>query len=197
MASQKAIAEIIATIKTIFPYYEKNIDAKSIAKIWSTVLKDYSDEEVNNALLECMKECTYPPAPADLVRHIRRSQAAALPSAEELWGIYHDMLVKGSRLYSCFNYTAMDDNGKTQGQNARQKAEKLWQEAPEDIRRYIGSHGEFIRRAGDFYYNNGDLGYEHRSFIRTISQKRENDIRSGYISALPEDDSTRLIPEII
>lgn len=186
MSVRKIVTEVIMTIKSAYPNYKPDGGPDVVLKIWETVLRDYSDDEINAALFKCVQNCKFVPTPADLVEYINLCRIAALPTPEELWCAYYEMLIKGARLYSCFNYTAMDDNGRTQGQNARAKAEKLWEDAPDEVKRQIGSYGEFIRRAKDYCYNSRSLDVEQQRFVTAVSQRREIDIRLGNIPALPD-----------
>ena len=46
MATEKKIAELIAAIKTIYPYYANETDVETLVNTWNLLLKDYSDNLV-------------------------------------------------------------------------------------------------------------------------------------------------------
>ncbi len=80
MATEKKIAELIAAIKTIYPYYANETDVETLVNTWNLLLKDYSDNLVDLALLECLKICKTPPTPAD-----RAVKYIAAGTADTCW----------------------------------------------------------------------------------------------------------------
>ena len=53
MASKKKIIEMIASIKTIYPYYAKEADVQTLVNTWSILLKDYPDNVLEAAMFKC------------------------------------------------------------------------------------------------------------------------------------------------
>lgn len=41
MATQNKVIEMIATIKTVYSYYAKNVDVSLLTKTWVALLRDY------------------------------------------------------------------------------------------------------------------------------------------------------------
>ena len=41
MATQNKVIEMIATIKTVYSYYAKNVDVALLTKTWVALLRDY------------------------------------------------------------------------------------------------------------------------------------------------------------
>ncbi len=166
MASINKITEVIAAIKTIYPYYAKEADVQTLVKTWNVLLKDYSDDDVNMALYMCLQTCKMPPTPADLIEKLTEMRTALEPSDEELWSELTTALRKAGRLIGWFNYNAIEANGLTQGENARRKVRKIWEDLPERISLYIGGYGEFQRLAWN--YDEEELKFERNRFMKTM-----------------------------
>lgn len=166
MASINKITEVIAAIKTIYPYYAKDADVQTLVKTWNVLLKDYSDEDVTTALYMCLQTCKMPPTPADLIERLTSLKASLEPSDEELWNELTASLRKADWYISRFAGTFMESNGMTQGQNARKGFEKLWEGLPERIRMYLGGKGEFQRLAQN--RDDEELKFERNRFLKTM-----------------------------
>lgn len=164
MATKKNIAVVIGTIKTIYPYYAKDTNVEMLVKTWLAVLNGYEDTAINNALLLCLKECEMPPTPTDIVKKIEILQNN--DSLTELWAKYTVVLQKINDLQYDFKFTKTETNGKTQGQNAKEKAKSLYDELPEQIKNYFGSFGECLRMARTFDETN--LNFEKNRFFKTM-----------------------------
>lgn len=172
MATKKKIVDLIAAIKTIYPYYAKETNVEILVNTWTLLFKDYSDSVVDTALLECLKVCKTPPTPADIIEQLNTLEQAKQTTAEELWSTLVSALHNTANLASCFSYSFIEDNGRTQGQNKRDEFNKLWDQLPEEIKIYFGRKGELIRMAED--YTDRDLNFEKTKFINRIPQIRKN-----------------------
>ena len=140
MATKKNMAVIIATIKSIYPYYAKDTNVEVLAKTWLLLLQEYDDNIINNALILCMKECETPPTPAHIIKKIEDMQPKL--SNTELWANYVKVLRKVNDLQDRFGYTFVESNGKTQGENARDKAVEIFDSLPQELKLYVGSFAE-------------------------------------------------------
>ena len=173
MATMNKITEVLAAIKTLYPYYGRETGVEQTVRLWHTVLFPYDDEEVEKALYLCLQSCKYPPSPADISEAVRSFRESSEPTPEELWSEYSEALLKAARLVSCFNYTAVDENGLTQGQNARNKCNEIFESLSPDVKRYIGSYGEFVRRGLENFYGESSK-HERERFVRRMSQLKES-----------------------
>ena len=72
MATKKNMAVMIATIKSIYPYYAKDTNIEVLAKTWLLLLQEYDDKIINTALLLCIKEYETPPTPAHIIKMIEK-----------------------------------------------------------------------------------------------------------------------------
>lgn len=182
MVSKEKIVEIIASIKTIYPYYAKDGNMKLTASVWERVLQNYNDEEVGAAFYSCLQSCKVPPTPADIIERINGARKALEPSNEQLWGVYYDALVRTLDLMAQFSYTFVESDGISQGQKARNKVDKLYEGLPEKIKEYLGSKGELMRIARSI--NTQDASFEKARFLKTMpsvekSQEARNLLGGG------------------
>lgn len=173
MASAEKIAKMIAVIKTVYPYYAKDGDSETLAKTWMLLLRDVSDEMVTVALTKCLQTCKMPPTPADILEQVRELALINEPSDEEMWVTLTKAVRKSQEHIYNFGHTFIEDNGKTQGENAREKFQKVWDELPEKLKTYLGGTSELRRLAG---FNDEEMMFEKKNFLKTmptISKRQE------------------------
>ena len=169
MATKKNMAVMIATIKSIYPYYAKDTNIEVLAKTWLLLLQDYDDKIINNALILCMKECEMPPTPAHIIKKIEEMQPKKTNT--ELWAEYVKALREVSCLQENFNYTFIEANGKTQGQNAKDKAREIFNSLPQELKIYVGSFGELLRKSRDI--DDTSLKYAEHNFMKIMPELRK------------------------
>ena len=172
MASKQKIGEILALIKTIYPYFYKdnNIEElRILTKVWEMTFADYEDGELNNAAMLCIQNCKTPPTPADIIEQIEKLRPKR--TNEELFAKMSEALQKCNDLQYYFDFTAKTKDGKTQGQEAREKAALLYSELPPSVRLYIGSYGEFLRMAREI--DDDTLKYERARFMKAVTDIRQ------------------------
>lgn len=165
MASINKITEMMAAMKTIYPYFQKDADVKTLVKTWSVLLNSYTDSAVEVAFYKCLQICKMPPTPADVIEQLNEMIKSDAPTAEELWNDFINILNKARKYVYRFNFTATEDNGLTQGQNARKEFKKLWGSLSDDIKQFVGGEGEMIRMA---QADDDELKYEHSRFLKAI-----------------------------
>lgn len=174
MATINKITDLIAAIKTIYPYYAKETDVETLVNTWNLLLKDYNDKAVDFALLKCLQTCKMPPTPADIIEQLNEMEQANGVSVEELWARFVKALRQTEKQMYYFNHTFIEESGLTQGQIAKNKVEEIWAQLPEELKNYVGSKGELMRIARD--YSDEDLKFERNRFFKTIPtiKKRQN-----------------------
>lgn len=166
MASQNKVIEIIAGIKTLYPYYAKDTNKQVLVKMWNALLQDYADDLVDKAFYKCLQVCKMPPKPADVIEQIERMNKAVQISEYELWDIYQKALKETGRQMYRFQFTYVDESGLSQGQQARNKVDKIWNDLPEELKAYIASKGEMMRLAQNS--SDDDLKFEKQRFLKTL-----------------------------
>ena len=174
MATKKNMAVIIATIKSIYPYYAKDTNVEVLAKTWLLLLQDYDDKIINNALILCMKECEMPPTPAHIIRKIEGFKAK--PYITELWGELVAQLREVEKLEWYFSCNAIDTNGKTYSENARARAGEIYNNLPQELKIYVGSYGEMIRMSRSL--DDETLKFAKINFLKLMPEiKKEQELR--------------------
>lgn len=166
MATKKNMAVMIATIKSIYPYYAKDTNIEVLAKTWLLLLQEYDDKIINTALILCMKECEAPPTPAHIIKKIE--QMKPQKNKYELWGDFVKILKKVDKLQERFSYTFKLENGLTQGEMAIQETKKIYTDMPEEFKSFVGSYGELLRMARQ--YDDENLEYTKNRFLKSISE---------------------------
>lgn len=189
MASMNKITDIIAAIKTIYPYYAKDTDIKTLAVMWAGLLKDYDDAAVEASMYKCLQICKQPPTPADVIEHIQAARKSQEMSDEDLWAIYVKALHDTARQMSCFEYTYVDESGVSQGDQARAKVEQIWQGLPEKIKHYLSAKSELMRNARENNFDSSFATWEKQRFLKAmpVMQKRQE------YSALLLDGSSKFL----
>lgn len=175
MASQKKIIEMIGAIKTIYSYYAKDTDVQLLVNTWTRLLDGYDDKVTDAAFYKCLQACKMPPTPADVIEQIKSMYRSLEPSDEELWTVYTRALKDTNTQMSRFGYTYVDSSGMSQGQQARQKVDEIWQSLPDKVKSYLGSKGELMRNA-QAWGNDSDYGsFEKPRFLKQmpIMEKRQ------------------------
>ena len=171
MATKRKIAEIIASIKTVYSYYAKDTDSVVLAKLWEASLSQYSDETVEQAFLLCLQTCKMPPTPADIVAQIETASKASQLSEYELWDILYNDLRETLHLIGHFGFTFIDPKtGLSQGQMARRRVDEIWDGLPEVLKQYLASKGEMMRMS---QMSENDLRYERQRFLKAIGAVSE------------------------
>lgn len=193
MASKNKITDIIAAIKTIYPYYARDTDIATLVKTWGILLKDFPDDMVDVALYMSLQTCKNPPTPADLIEKLNAMSESAEPSDEELWGVLTTALRKADWYISRFSGTFIEENGRKQGENARRGFEKLWEGLPEKIQMYLGGQGEFQRLAQN--RDSEELKFERTRFLKAMPTMQKRSEYKRLTLALEAGTATGLLPE--
>lgn len=182
MATTDKIIEIIGAIKTIFPYYSKDISDMQMDMLintWKTLLKNYPDDVVEVGFYKSLQICKTPPTPADVIEQINALVEAYEPSNEELWGVYEKALRDTWQQMQMFSYTYIDSMGISQGQQARNKVEAIWAGLPEKIKLHIASKGELMRLAREYNFNDDFGTFEKQRFIKAMPIMKKRQEYSG------------------
>ena len=167
MASQNKIIEMIASIKTIYPYYAKETDVQMLVKTWTVLLKKYPDEAVEVAFFKCLQTCKMPPTPADVIEQLTAMQETNGQTDEELWSIFTKALRDvGVQVYR-IKYPMVGEKP------PREQITDIWEGLPDRVKQYIGSRNEIMRMSQN--YTDEELKFEKTRFFKTMPtiKKRE------------------------
>lgn len=169
MATKKNMAVIIATIKSIYPYYAKDTNIEVLAKTWLLLLQEYDDKIINNALILCMKECETPPTPAHIIKKIEEMQPKKTNT--ELWAELVDALNKIDGLLDGWQYL-----GTEKQKINRQKCKGIYTALPQELKDYVGSYSEMVRMAQSL--DNKSLQIAKSQFLKLMPDiRKESEMR--------------------
>ena len=175
MANRKTIIKAVAAIKTIYNYFGKDTDLELLVNTWDSLLKSYTDEEVDKGVYLALQSCKYAPVPADIIEQIERFRNKEIPSEAELWAAYRKALKEVLYFSYRLDYNYIDDSGLSQGDQARLAIEKIWSDLPQELQIYIGDKTELVSSAKAL--NVSDFSYERSRFSKVypVLQKRVKD----------------------
>lgn len=159
MATKNKIIELIASIKTIYPYYAKESDVEMLVKTWTVLLKDYPDNLLEAAMFKCLQTCKMPPTPADVIEKIEGLLSVNESSDEELWAEYVAALKTTSSELYYIRYPKF-------GQDHRQNIQNVWNNLNSKIRLFLGSKSELMRMAAN--YTDEELKFEKTRFLKVL-----------------------------
>lgn len=166
MASKSKIASMLGAIRELYPTYNDNKNPEKLTALWCSLLEPYPDNVVSEALKRCMTLMNKTPTPADVIEQIK---LITEPDIGTTWSEYLNVLEKAYRIMGRFNYTAIDKNGLTQGENARIEFDRLYDELNEVIKAFVPSKGELMRCARLLDDSEG-LRWERTRFERCIQE---------------------------
>ncbi len=142
-----------------------------LIKSWCAILKDYPKEIVDKAVLQAIKHAEYAPRIGTIVKEIERMREAYEKSDAELWAELRSVLREVEKCAYCFRFTALDANGKTQGDNARDRVEEIFNGLSVELKDYCRNSRGLIDVA---QMPEKDLTlYERPRFMRVIPTIKE------------------------
>lgn len=168
------INKYITTIRINFENaYKTQTDEEReiLIRSWFVILKDYPKEIVDKAVINSIKYAKFAPRIGDIVEQIEKMCEAYEKSDEELWAELTGVLREVSRNRYAYNYTFIDANGKTQGDNARQRNKDIFERLSPELKAYCSNLSGLIALAE---LTTDELNYEKGRFLRvmpTIKQR--------------------------
>lgn len=168
------INKYITTIRINFENaYKTQTDEEReiLIRSWYAILKDYPKEIVDKAVINSIKYAKFAPRIGDIVEQIEKMCEAYEKSDEELWSELTGVLREVSRNRYAYSYTFIDANGKTQGDNARQRNKNIFERLSPELKSYCSNLSGLIALAE---YTTEELNYEKGRFLRvmpTIKQR--------------------------
>ena len=142
------------------------------ADIWLEILGRYDKDLAMKAFYDVCKTEKYRITPAHIVEQIEKIKNAFGKSEQEIWTEFKRALAKVDGLVYRLKFNAVEDNGKTQGENAREEIQKIYDNLPPELKRYCGSVNGLI---GLSQIGDSDLElYEKGRFMKSIERIRES-----------------------
>lgn len=170
------INKYITTIRINFENaYKTQTDEERqiLIKSWFAILKEYPKEIVDKAVIDAIKYTRskdFAPRIGDIVERIEKMREAYEKSDAELWAELTGVLREVHRNYYAFRFTAIDYNGKTQGDNARERVAEIFNGLSDELKEYCRTQRGLIDIAE---YTDEQLSYERGRFMRTIPTIKE------------------------
>jgi hypothetical protein len=180
--TQNKVVEMIAAIKTIYPYYAKETDAKILVKTWTALMADIPDDIADKAFYKALQVCKMPPTPADVLEEVEAIISIGQPTDMEYWCEYSCALSETATHRVCFGFTFVEDDGKTQGDRARERVHEVWEKLSEPVKQYLASENELIRKSREVAEN---MEWEQKAFIKAIPGCRKRIVYAALASGKP------------
>lgn len=138
---------------------------------WYEILKDYPKEVCDKAVINALKYAKFAPRIGDIVEQIDKMMEAFEKTENELWSELCGVLREVSSNYYAFRFNAIDSNGKTQGDNARDRVAQIFNNLSPELREYVQTQRGLIEIAG----MDGDkLNFEKARFIKALPRIRQS-----------------------
>lgn len=163
--TRKDIVSMIGIIKANYTYAYKDVDEdtmRMMIETWFVSLSRYDKQVISVAFQKAIEGCKMPPTLADILQHIKEIKVATEPTDTELWEQLVRAANKTSDCIYYFQFNLVEANGKTQGDNARDRFNKLWDELPQILKDYCGN------KHGLIDLSNSDLSFEKGRFLKVL-----------------------------
>lgn len=164
---KKNVVEMIGLIKANYTYAYKDASSNSMqmmANLWFNSLYKYDKRVVDVAFQKALETCKMPPTLADIIENIRKIKVSTEPTEMELWEQLVTAVNKADDISYYFQFTMIESNGKTQGDNARDKFNQLWEGLPQVLKDYCGNKNGLLR------LTETDMSYEKGRFLKILPQ---------------------------
>lgn len=145
-------------------------EQKLLLKSWYAILKDYPKEVCDQAVINALKNAEFAPRIGSIVKEIEKMQEAYEKSQEELWT---ELTATFREVADCaykFRFTYVEENGKTQGENARERVKEIFNNLSPEIRDYVRNERALIELTE---LTSNQLNYEKRNFEKVIPQIKQ------------------------
>lgn len=142
-------------------------DEVTLIEFWYSMFKCYDKELMDVAVMNAIRGSEFYPKPATIIAEIDKIEKAYQKSDLELWEELTSVLYEVSEKAYLTGYTYIEPNGKTQGENAKERLQAIFDSLSPEIREYVGNTKTLVNVA---YTDN--LTYEKSRFIKMIPEIR-------------------------
>ena len=139
------------------------------ADIWLEILGRYDKDLAMKAFYDVCKTEKYRITPAHIVEQIEKIENAFGKSDQELWAEFRKTLKRANNCVYKLKFTAVEGNGKTQGENAQAELQRLYEGLSPELQRYCGNISglKYLSQLDD-----ESLEFEKARFLKDIGKKR-------------------------
>ena len=139
------------------------------ADIWLEILGRYDKDLAMKAFYDVCKTEKYRITPAHIVEQIEKIENAFGKSDQELWAEFRRVLNKANDCVYKLKFKMIEENGKTQGENAQLELERLYEGLPLPLQRYCGN----VSGLKDLsQLDDESLEFEKARFLKDIGKKK-------------------------
>lgn len=151
-------------------YKTHNIEEREmLLASWYAILQEYPKEICDKAVINAIKNAEFAPRIGNIVKEIENMQEAFEKTDHELWAELISKFREVRRFASRVNNNFVESNGLTQGENARQILEEIFDELSPELKDYCRNSRGLIELA---QYTEEQLSFERGRFIKTMPQLR-------------------------
>lgn len=165
----KYIAMIRINFENAFKAHNEEEREMLIAS-WYAILKDYPKEICDQAVINAIKHAEYTPRINTIVKEIKKMQVAYEKTEAELWAELQGCLREVRECAYRFRFTFVENNGLTQGENARSRVKELFNSLSPELKEYCRNINGLIELA---QLDGEQLNYEKGRFNRTMPQLKD------------------------
>ena len=168
------IENIIAKIKVNYPFNYKNftaIDFEILIESWYDDLKDYPKELIFKCFNEAKKVNKISITTADIIEQITKIENAFGENVNTLWQNLLSILPKINNLAYKRRFTFVEENGKTQGENAEIEIRDIYENLTPELKAYCGSASGLVSLSG---LDDEQLQFEKARFLKQINSIKES-----------------------
>lgn len=169
------IVKIISTIRANYDnaYSKLTDDEKTLLlNSWYEILKDYPKELVYAAVKRVIMHSEYTPRVSHVVNEVESMTAAVQSESENgLWLALTSVLSEVSGCVYRYQYTDfIERNGKSQGQNARDRVREIFGTLPQVVQEYLHDV-RMLEHLADL--SDEQLEFERSRFLKIIPETRK------------------------
>ena len=139
------------------------------ADIWLEILGRYDKDLAMKAFYDVCKTEKYRITPAHIVEQIEKIETAFGKSDQQLWAEFRKILKRANNCAYKLKFTAVEGNGKTQGENAQEELQQLYDGLPPELQRYCGNISG-LKYLSEL--NDEELEFEKARFLKDIGKKK-------------------------
>lgn len=151
-------------------YKTQNIEEREmLLASWYAILQEYPKEICDKAVINAIKNAEFAPRIGNIVKEIENMQEAFEKTDHELWAELISKFREVRRFASRVNNNFVESNGLTQGENARQILDEIFDELSPELKDYCQNSRGLIELA---QYTEEQLSFERGRFIKTMPQLR-------------------------
>ena len=129
-------------------YKTQNIEEREmLLASWYAILQEYPKEICDKAVINAIKNAEFAPRIGNIVKEIENMQEAFEKTDHELWAELISKFREVRRFASRVNNNFVESTGLTQGENARQILEEIFDELSPELKDYCRNSRGLIELA--------------------------------------------------